>query len=146
MPIIVFIVFFGYLLIANSGSPDFRAINYYLPEDFEGCAVILYDQEDALPLTISNDKEINIVFDNKGFFKTSSPPYFGWQSKENSGYHKVNYLFGEKAIEKEEIHSHNFGSYGGEDAEDIQHESISVKIKDSCQTDIVVNIIEKYME
>ncbi len=142
----VFIVIFGYLLIVNSGSPDFRAINYYLPKEFEGCAVILYNQKDASPLTISNDKEIDIIFDENGFFKTSSPKDFGWQSEDDSGYHKANYFSGGTPLAKKDIHSHNSGSYGGDNAEDIQHESISVKTKDACQADLVINIIENNLK
>lgn len=146
IPLIVVIAIAGYMfygMIKMSGSPDFKVVNYYLPEDFSGCAIIVYDQTGAPPLTINEDKELHIHFDEHGFFKTSSPQNFGWKDEDFSGFHQANYYVGDTLLEPEAIHGHNTGSYGGEQAEDVHYESFSVNIVDACQSEKIIDIIEQ---
>ncbi|MEK4494707.1 DUF6843 domain-containing protein [Ureibacillus sp. FSL W8-0352] len=140
------VIAFAYWVFANSDSPDYKAINYYLPESFKGCAVIVYDQVDAPALTISDDKEVDVVFDENGVMKTSSPSNFGWQSEGNSGFHKSHYFSGGELLAEDDIYSHNIGSIESDKTSEIQYEAISVKVKDACQAEVVAQIIEKNVQ
>ncbi|WAA09872.1 DUF6843 domain-containing protein [Fervidibacillus albus] len=83
--------------------------NYYLPEGFEGCALIFYNVEGAPPLKLTDEGVINYHFNEDGILFTSSPEDFGWEGKDSSGFYKANYYKGGQLISDEEIVASSLG-------------------------------------
>ena len=134
---------FAFFIVSVNSAPKFKAINYYLPEDFEGCAVAIYNQEGEKALTISKNREIDYKFDELGVMKTSSPQQFGWEGRKDSGFHKANYFAGETALSANDIHSHNIGEINNPDLGTVEYASITVKVENACEPELVEAILAK---
>ena len=71
-----------------------KEFNFYLSENKTACAFIFYDVEGTPALTIE-DRIVSYHFNDENILTTSSPPDFGWKSKETSGFKPFNYYNGD---------------------------------------------------
>lgn len=125
-------------------SEKFEVINYHFPEDYQGCAIVIYNVPDAPTLEI-NDKMINYYFDDHGILLTSSPQDFGWEGKGHSGFHRANFYRGNQLLEAEDIVSHSTGEAELPLFGKIYYEQISVGY-DACRSDSLDSVIRKLQE
>ncbi|WAA13381.1 DUF6843 domain-containing protein [Fervidibacillus halotolerans] len=101
-------------------------MNYYLPEGFQGCAYVFYNVESEPPLTLK-DGVIDYHFNEDGILLTSSPPDFGWEGRDSSGFYQANYYSGDRLMDKEEITFSSLGEGYVYDVGKYYYEKIGVK-------------------
>ncbi|MCL1698159.1 hypothetical protein [Lysinibacillus sp. BPa_S21] len=109
---------------------------FYFPKGYEGCAYVVYNIEGTPQLEIE-DNTIQYHFDEDGLVLTTSPQDFGWEGKENSGFHDVKYFYvnenGEKIneIPESEIGFVSLGSYSQNGR--IQITMMSIPVGDTAK-------------
>ncbi|MBB4826923.1 hypothetical protein HNO89_004207 [Sporosarcina luteola] len=81
---------------------------FYVPEDFEGCASIVYDIQGVSALEVKNHT-IQYHLDKDGILLTSSPADFGWEGQTSSGFHTTEYYYVNKNGKASEIPIEHIG-------------------------------------
>ena len=86
----VFLVLLGgwYWLEKNKPYDE----TFLIPRDYRGCVSVVYDIQGVPELTVE-DHTIIYTIEKDGILLTSSPDDFGWEGKENSGPHHINYFY-----------------------------------------------------
>ncbi|WP_047983238.1 DUF6843 domain-containing protein [Ornithinibacillus californiensis] len=111
---VLFLIYIGLIfsfIVSREGVDQ----TYLLPSGFEGCVVIYYDAQDALPLKIENN-EIVYRVPKSGVIYTSSPYDFGWISEEGSGSAQIRAFYVDQqgeVIEELPQEKIRFGALGG---------------------------------
>ena len=80
----------------------------YLPENFEGCAAVVYNIRGIPDLEIEKHT-INYYFDEDGILLTNSPLDFGWEGRKTSGFSKTEYYYVHTNGDVSEIPIENIG-------------------------------------
>lgn len=82
---------------------------FYFPEGYKGCAYVVYNIRGTPQLEIL-DGTIQYLFDEDGLLLTTSPPDFGWEGRDTSGFHDVRYFYiNEKGEKTKEIPESEIG-------------------------------------
>ncbi|WP_285616180.1 DUF6843 domain-containing protein [Pseudobacillus badius] len=143
--IILFIVIGGLVYMFITKDKRY-SVSYKLPSGFKGCAIVVYDADDAPALEIK-DQNITYRFNDEGVLYTSSPADFGWEGEKDSGFHETTYIYVDEKgkqvseLSTEDIIGHNKGSY---ENDKFQIESFGVKTEDD--EDICLGKIDKYIK
>lgn len=126
-----------YSFVANEAGDQGVDKIYLLPSKFEGCVVINYNVEGALPLKTENNEIIYNVPEN-GIIETSSPSNTGWVNEEGSGWHKIRAFYvDEKGEIIEELPQEKirFGANGSSQEEGKTEKHYSYQIFGSKETE-----------
>jgi uncharacterized protein YxeA len=82
---------------------------FLIPEGLTGCVGVYYNDSNAKPLT-KKDNKILYSIPADGKLMTSSPQYFGWANKNESGSFNADFYYVDKKGEKiEKISSEKVG-------------------------------------
>ncbi|PFA66802.1 hypothetical protein CN378_12960 [Bacillus sp. AFS015802] len=65
---------------------------FMIPKGYKGCVNVVYEIQGVPPLEVK-DHSIQYKVDHDGILLTSSPPDFGWEGKESSGLHDIEYFY-----------------------------------------------------